>query len=176
MAIASKLMILILLVGFSAFFSAAETALFSLSKAQLQRLRERRPARGEIILFLLDHPRRVLSTVLLGNASVNTAACILALGLLGNQFLLSVVIMVLVLLVLGEILPKTFARQNAELTVNLTARLIYWMTQLSSPVRLVLEKLGYWMVPRLTPETFKPTPHITQDEFRTMIEITAGCR
>jgi putative hemolysin len=171
MAIASKLLILIILVGFSALFSAAETALFSLSKAQLQRLRERRPTRGEIILFLLDHPRRVLSTVLLGNASVNTAACILALGLFEGQLLLTIIVMVLVLLVLGEIVPKTFARQNAEAIVNLTARPIYWMTQLSSPVRLVLEKLGYWMVPRLTPETFKPTPHITQEEFRAMIEI-----
>jgi len=168
--LAWKWLILIVLVGFSALFSAAETALFSLSKAQLQRLRQDRPARGEIILFLLDHPRRVLSTILLGNATVNTAVCILALGLF-EQIWLTIFVMVLLLLVLGEIVPKTFAIQNAEQIVNLTARPIYWMTQLSAPVRTVLERLGYWMVPRLTPETFKPTPHITEEEFRTMIEI-----
>src|ERR1041385_5494548 len=167
----AKWLILVVLVSFSAFFSAAETALFSLSKAQPQRLRQSQPARGEIILFLLDHPRRVLSTILLGNASVNTAACILALGLFHTPLAITILIMILILLVLGEIVPKTFAIQKPLLTVKLAARPIYWMTQLSTPLRSVLERLGYWMVPRLTPETYKPTPHITQDEFRAMIDI-----
>lgn len=166
-----EVVILVALVGFSAFFSATETALFSLSKAQLQHLRHDRPARGEIILFLLDHPRRVLSTILLGNTVANTAACILALGIFQQHLWLAIGVMILVLLIVGEIVPKTFAIQNAENTVNLSARPIYWMTQWSAPVREVLEKLAYWMVPKLTPETFKPTPHITQDEFRTMIDI-----
>ncbi len=167
----SKLVVLVVLVGFSALFSAAETALFSLTKAQLQQLRQSRPAHGEIILFLLDHPRRVLSTVLLGNAAVNTAACILALQLSHGHPWLTILVMILVLLVVGEIVPKTFAIQNALAAVILTARPIYWIMRLSSPVRVSLERLGYWIIPRLTPEDYSPTPHITQEEFRAMIDI-----
>src|ERR1044071_9865692 len=147
MAFICKLIVLAMLVGFSAFFSVAETALFSLSKAQIQHLLQNRPARGEIILFLLDHPRRVLSTILLGNTVANTAACILALGLFHNHLVITIIAMILVLLIVGETVPKTFAIQNAGNTVNLTARPIYWMTQTSAPVRTGLEKLGYWMVP-----------------------------
>src|ERR1051325_8918669 len=167
----SKLLLLGALVGLSAFFSAAETALFSLRKAELHRLRQRRPARGEIVLFLLDHPRRVLSTLWLGNATVNTAACVLALSLASNELFFSILVMILVLLLIGEIVPKTFAIQKPGLTVKLAARPIYWLTQLSAPLRGLLEGLGYWMVRWLTPATYRPRPHITEDEFRAMVEI-----
>lgn len=163
--------VLVFLIGCSAFFSAAETALFSLSKAQLQRLRQSRPARGEIILFLLDHPQRVLSTILLGNAIVNTAACVLALDLFHYRRGLTILVMIGVFLIVSEILPKSFAIQNAERTVSLSARPLYWLTQLTLPLRAGMEKLGYWMVPRLTPDTLKPSPHVTEEEFKTMVEI-----
>lgn len=163
--------LLVLLVAISGFFSAAETALFSLSKAQLQRLRQGRPVRAEVIAFLLDHPKRVLSTILLGNTAANAGACVLALGLFEWDVWLTVLAMVGILLLLGEILPKTFALQNAEWTVAFSARVIYRLTQVTTPVRAVLEKLSYWMVPKLTPETFKPAPHVTEEEFRAMVDI-----
>src|SRR5258708_38954336 len=64
------------LLALSAFFSGTETALFSLSKLQLRRVRQEHPAQGQIISELLDQPHRLLSAILFGNTVVNGGAAI----------------------------------------------------------------------------------------------------
>src|SRR6266446_3593810 len=66
----------------SAFFSGTETALFSLSKLQLRRLRQEHPVQGQIVSELLDQPHWLLSTILFGNTIVNVAAAILGYSIL----------------------------------------------------------------------------------------------
>ena len=73
--------LLFLLLGLSGLFSASETALFSLSKIHLKRIGDLYPHRRNLIVSLLDRPRRTLMTILIGNTLVNVAASALAASL-----------------------------------------------------------------------------------------------
>jgi len=84
-----QLALFIILLGFSAFFSSSETALFSLSRTQIERLRLETGRSSKIVATLLNTPRRVLITILVGNMFVNVASASLvasfATVLLGNK-------------------------------------------------------------------------------------------
>jgi len=110
-----RLVLLLLLIGMSAYFSAAETALFSLRLPQLQTLRQRGGRAARAVLTLLEHPRRLLATVLMGNTIVNVLVAVVAAGVFVAWFgpergpALATLGVTLVVLVFGEILPKTLA-------------------------------------------------------------------
>ena len=122
-----ELLALVVLLAFSAFFSGTETALFSLSKLQLRRLRQEHPARGQIVKELLDQPHRLLSTILLGNTIVNVAAAILGYGILQtltprHAEALAVPVMTILVLLCGEVTPKTLVIRNATFFAMHVAR------------------------------------------------------
>lgn len=107
------------LMALSAFFSSAETVLFSLAPVQLNRLRERRPATAESLQRKLDDPARTLSAILAGNTLVNFAIAALGYRLVSMHMQrgaagASVALFTLLLLVFGEIAPKQFGMRNAE--------------------------------------------------------------
>lgn len=128
--------ILAALFALSAFFSASETVLFSLSPLQLRRISEKSPAVGARISAWLADPSRILSTILAGNTLVNFA--IATCGYLafvrltpGCAETASVVVFTLLLLVFGEIVPKQFAMRNAErLAPAVTRSLGFWYVAL----------------------------------------------
>lgn len=107
----------VLLFG-SAFFSGSETALFSLSRLDLHRLRREKSGTVETLHALLDQPRRLIISILLGNELVNIAAAANMAGILvalyGAEYAgwINVVVMVPLLLLLGEVTPKTIAVSN----------------------------------------------------------------
>jgi len=106
-----------LLVG-SAFFSGSETALFSLSRLDLQRLRTERHRYSETIHALLDQPRRLIISILCGNELINIAAAVNMAGILVSLYgadkagLIGTLVMVPLLLLFGEVTPKTVAVSN----------------------------------------------------------------
>jgi len=106
---------LILCLLASAFFAAGETALFSLRSHQLQRLRSSALGAAAAVLALLEHPRRVLATVLVGNISMNLLIAVLAtssfIAWFGHERgpAIATLVMTIVVLVFGEIAPKTLA-------------------------------------------------------------------
>jgi putative hemolysin len=110
-----RLLALVCMLAMSAFFAASETALFSLRQHQLHRLRQSRARAARTVLGLLEHPRRVLVTVLVGNTTVNLVLSVLAVGpfvaWLGPERGPVVATFAITLLVLvgGEIVPKTLA-------------------------------------------------------------------
>ena len=110
-----RLVLLLLLLGMSAYFSASETALFSLRLPQLQALRQRSGRTARAVLGLLEHPRQLLATVLTGNTIVNILIAVVAAGIFVTWFgpergpALATLGVTLVVLVCGEILPKTLA-------------------------------------------------------------------
>ncbi len=111
-------MLVCLLVS-SFFFAGTETALSSLGEARARALRERLGERGRPLDLWIEEPRRVLSALLLGNNLANIGATALttqiALGLFGSAALAIVTgVMTFVVLVFGEITPKTLAREDAE--------------------------------------------------------------
>ena len=110
-----RLVLLFLLFGLSAYFSGAETALFSLRSPQLAQLRQRSSRSASAVLSLLERPRSILATVLIGNTLVNVLVSVVAAGLFVAWFgaasgpLVATFVMALLLLVFGEIVPKTIA-------------------------------------------------------------------
>ena len=110
---------LFVLFVFSAFFSASETVLFSLTPLQVRRLKDRRPAVGARIAKWQEDPSRVLSTILAGNTFVNFAIADIGYLLIeqtGSRYaeVVSVSLFTLLLLMFGEIVPKQFALRHAE--------------------------------------------------------------
>lgn len=117
------LIVMIILVFFSAFFSSAETAFSSLNKVKLKAMSESKNQKKiEKTLSLADDYDMVLSTILIGNNIVNIASTSIATlfftGLLGDNSdlgaTISTVVMTIIVLIFGEITPKTIAKETAE--------------------------------------------------------------
>ncbi len=172
-----RLCVQLLLLAGSAFFSSSETALFSLSRLDLQQLRRERNPRAETIHELLDQPRRLIISILSGNELVNIAASVNMAGILvvlyGGEDAgwINLIVMVPLLLLVGEVTPKTVAVSNP---VRYSARIVavpmkLWV-QLISPaiwvIREIADRITTWMVGEA-----KAADNILQvDEFLTLVE------
>jgi putative hemolysin len=109
---------LLALIAFSAFFSGSEAALFSLTRAQINRF-EKGPGPGREVASLLQAPRRLLITILIGNLVVNvfstSAATAVAVSTFGDKGVgIAFVFMSVIILIFGEILPKVIAIDRSE--------------------------------------------------------------
>lgn len=118
MTLEIELLVLAILIGFSAFFSGIEVALVSIRKSRVEQLVKQKVRGAKALQKLKSDPGRMMASVLLGNNLVNvTAAAIatqMALGLFGDQGVSIVIgILTFVILVFGEITPKTYCNANA---------------------------------------------------------------
>ena len=175
MFIALSILALFVLFLFSAFFSASETVLFSLTPLQVRRLKDRRPAVGARIATWLEEPSRVLSTILAGNTLVNFAIAGFGYLLLertapGYAEVVSVPLYTLLLLFFGEIVPKQFALRHAE-------RLAPWCARALNVFLFALTPFSRLMVAGsrvfgnlLTRERRA----LSDDEVRTVVESAAA--
>jgi len=164
----------------SAFFSGSETALFSLSRLDLQKLRRDRHPQSETLHRLLDEPRRLIISFLCGNELVNIAATINLAGILVALYgveqagLINVLIMFPLILLLGEVTPKTIAAGNpVRISAGVVAApLATWVrvvTPLRELIRVVSERITSWIVgEERTKENL-----LQKDEFRTVLEEVA---
>jgi putative hemolysin len=140
----------------SAVFSGSETALFSLSRIDLQKMRNTRDPHSEGIHALLDEPRRLIISILCGNELVNIASSAnmtaILLVLFGQEAgWINVLVMVPLLLLVGEVTPKTIAVNHPiGFTKNISARMlpkwIYIVTPLREAVRLVADRVTTFIV------------------------------
>ena len=131
----------------SGFFSGSETALCALSRSRVRRLRDLAGRRGRTVAELLSAPAQLFITVLVGNTLVNVAlssiVAALALELFDSSGLyLAILISTFLLLVFGEVTPKTFAVRNAEGFSLFVSGPLLWFSQLIFPVRLLLQRLS----------------------------------
>jgi Mg2+/Co2+ transporter CorB len=123
----------IVLLGFSAFFSSSETAIFSLPDEWFDRQAGTGDPRGDVLKELHDDPHRLLVTLLVGNNIVNIAISSIVTVLIASRLPSGAAIVVTTLctsflvLVFGEIVPKAFGLGNAET----------WSLRIASPVRIV---------------------------------------
>jgi CBS domain containing-hemolysin-like protein len=140
-----RLCLQVVLFTLSAFFSGSETALFSLSRFDLQKLRRERHPQSETIHTLLDEPRRLIISILCGNELVNIAATINLAGILVALYgddragLINVLVMFPLVLLLGEVTPKTIAVSNpVRISANLVAAPLSIWVRLVTPLREVI--------------------------------------
>lgn len=167
---------LFLLLLLSAFFSASETSLFSLSQLRLQRLFQADPERGGRVLKLLERPTRAIVTIQIGNELVNVTAAVtmtsLVLYLWGPQHAwLSVLLMLPLLLIFGELTPKRVALAHAERVSCLVARPLTLFSFLITPVRVVLKRIVDSCLKILgVPAALSPSG-ISEDDFKVILHV-----
>ncbi len=127
----------------SAFFSASETALFSLQPLQIKEVSS---SSGNTVAKLLAEPRQTLASILIGNETVNICLSTLTAGLLlqivPDHPWLNIVIVAPVLLVMGEVLPKTLAFRHNRRIAPRVAPLLLLFSRLVAPIRFALSRIA----------------------------------
>jgi len=169
----------VLLCG-SAFFSGSETALFSLSRLDFQQLRRERNPRSEILHALLDQPRRLIISILCGNELVNIAAAANMTGILMVLYgpekagTIAIILMVTLLLLFGEVTPKTIAVSNpVRVSANLVAVPINLWVKLIAPLRWVVRLAADRITTMIVGQEKGPENILRVDEFRSLVEEVA---
>jgi len=165
----NQVIILIILLLLSGFFSSTETALFSISKTKARHLAKNNGKTNMLIKRMKDDPHKLLSTILIGNNIVNIGASALATSVMIDVFPnyavgLATGIMTFLILVFGEVLPKSVATQNNILIARISIYPIYWLSVLFYPVIKLLN-----FIPMLTGKIRK-TPKVTEEELMTFVE------
>ena len=165
-----QIAVLIVLLALSGFFSSAETALFSISKAKAVHLAKERGLTNFLIKKMKDDPHRLLSTILIGNNIVNVGASAIAtaitLKLVSNNAVgIATGIMTLLILIFGEIFPKSIATRNNIMIARMVIIPIYWLSILFYPIILFLN-----FIPRITGKIQKKQ-RMTEEELMTMVEV-----
>jgi len=141
-----KIILIFILLGFSAFFSGSETALFSLGSVKLFKLKESKHPKAVLIDKLLGNPRRLLISILVGNECINISAsalaaslCISLVGFQGKW--LAIAVMTPLILLFGEVLPKTIAVSHSEKFSFFVARPIDLFARIIFPLRWTLRRI-----------------------------------
>lgn len=165
-----QIVILLLLLMLSGFFSSAETALFSISKTRARHLAKKNDGANALIKKMKGDPHRLLSTILIGNNVVNVGASALATSITLKLFPLYAIglttgVMTFLILVFGEVFPKSVATRNNVLIARLTIYPIYWLSILFFPIIIFMN-----FIPRLTGR-IKKTPAATEEELMTFVEV-----
>ncbi|MGD8701512.1 MAG: hemolysin family protein, partial [Desulfosarcina sp.] len=166
----NHLIFLFILLLLSGFFSSAETALFSISNTRARHMAKQKIRSHQLIKRMKDNPHKLLTTILIGNNVVNVAASAIATSLTISMFAnyavgLATGIMTFLILVFGEVIPKSFATRNNILIAKLTIYPIYWMSIAFYPAILFLN-----FIPRITGRMSK-TPSATEEELITFVEV-----
>jgi CBS domain containing-hemolysin-like protein len=174
-----QLGLFVILMGFSAFFSSAETSLFSLNRTQLEQMRRNSNPRVELVERLLSEPRRLIVTILIGNEFVNVAASVISaaivIGLLGAQNkLINLFIMIPILLLVGEITPKTLAIRNNIAFATFQSVPIDLFAQGTTPLRRAVRLLADWITTRFIGKERSPGSIVTEDMVRTLAHEAVG--
>ena len=158
----------------SAFFSGSETALLSLDRLRVKYLVQKKRRGADRLELLLNHPDRLLGTILVGNNLVNIAASVFATTLLVQLFgergeLLTILILTPLLLIFSEISPKSYAAQSPEKVSFLVLRPILLVMWLISPVVWLVIGVSRLLTRMFSGEVERPI--ISEDEIRSIISV-----
>jgi CBS domain containing-hemolysin-like protein len=160
----------------SGFFSGSETALCALTQVQIERFRYEKGGMSAIVSFV-DNPRRLFITVLLGNNLVNVSFAILMLWLIKRvlsdstevlQFAVAAVVSVILMLIFGEMAPKTYAIKHAETFAKITAPPLWIFSICISPLRALLRRIIDFLIPIFTGYT-PDIEHLTATDFKEIV-------
>lgn len=176
LALAAQLLLLVLLILLSGFFSASEAALMSLSRIRIRHMVEEKVNGAALVESLISHPGRLLSAVLVGNNVVNIAGSAIATALAirhyGAQGVgIATGVMTLLILVFAEVMPKSLATQHSERVSLRVAKPLKWMMVILSPVIHLLILLTDRVIRFLGGKTIKEKPFITEEEFMTIVTV-----
>ena len=172
-----QLIILAVLILLSALFSSAETSLTTSNKLKIQSLADQGSKRARILLKISEDSGKMLSAILIGNNLVNNAATALTTSLIIQLFGNSAVgiatgVITLLILIFGEISPKTLATIHSEKMALLYSPLIHFLLKIFTPVIFIVNKLsmGVLFLLRVNPDQKVNT--MTEHELRTIVDVS----
>lgn len=174
---AIQLLLLIVLLCLSAFFSSSETALTTVNKIRMRNLADAGDDRAVVVLKVIGNPSKMLSAILIGNNIVNLYASalstMLASRIWGNDAVgLATGILTLLILVFGEITPKTISTISAESIALRFARIIFVIMFILTPVIFIVNNLSFLVLKLFRVDPNKRAESITEDELRTIVEVS----
>ena len=179
---AIQVLVLLALIGLSAFFSSAETALVTVNKIRIRNLIDEGDRRALILSKLVEDQGKMLSAILIGNNIVNISASSLSTilvtrwlagtGLAAFAAGISTGVLTLTVLVFGEITPKTCATIHSEKIALSYARIVYTWMIVATPLIYVMNNLsmGILFLMRVDPTDKSET--YTEEEIRTIVEVS----
>ncbi len=168
------LVIVALSAGASFLFALAETALFSLGKWQTRQLTERSAKRGALVQQLLDQPQDLLAAIVLGNTVANAAIVGVALWMaLEGQWSIWLALpsTLLIVLVGGEVLPKTLAVRAPDAWALRIAVPMAWMLNISRPVQRAAQSITHFILTVMVPKSIKPATGLSDADYHELIEL-----
>ncbi|MGC9362955.1 MAG: hemolysin family protein [Fidelibacterota bacterium] len=170
-----EMALLVVLLFLSGFFSGSETALFSLTKVQIEKLGLTHEKKGRNIKILLERPRRLIITILLGNEFVNISissiSAALIIAFFGEELpWINIVIVLPVLLLVGEITPKTIAIKKNEGFALFVAAPLYFFSRMVAPIRWLIRTLSDRIVDLFIGGDSRTGSILTEDVIKTIVE------
>ncbi|WP_070119569.1 hemolysin family protein [Bacillus marinisedimentorum] len=172
----SSFLLLTFLILLSAFFSSAETAYSSVNKIRLKHFVDEGRRGSRRALAIAEEFDKTLSTILVGNNIVNIAAASisakLATDLVGGTtgILVSTVIMTILILIFGEILPKSLAKENAESYSLMISGVLQFLIILLTPINFFFIQLKLLVSKFFSKESGMPS--VTEEEIKVMLDIS----
>lgn len=172
-----QIVILVLLLILSSFFSSAETAFVTVSQITMRTLADNGNKRAERVLRITSDMSKMLSAILIGNNLVNIFASSLVttitLSLWGNKFVsLSTGVLTLFVLVFGEISPKTIATTYADKIAMAYSRFILILMNVLTPFIFIINKISSGLLIILGLDPSRKKVSITEDELRTIVDVS----
>jgi len=147
-SIITGLVVILMLVICSACFAASENAFFSLTPTQIEEINKEENKKSESIIYLLQHPKKLLATILIANNLANVGIVMVSTYLFDiffnfqehplTGFIIQVVLVTFIIVLLGEVMPKIFANQHNRRTAGWLSIPMLRISQLLSPFVFLL--------------------------------------
>ena len=174
--VAIRLVLVVVCLVLSAFFSSAETALTTVNLIRIRNLADNGDKAAAWVLKVRRDQSKMLGAILIGNNVVNLSASsmltVLVTDVFGSQAVGAATgVLTLLVLLFGEIAPKTIATLEAEKNALRFARIICFLMTILTPVIFVVNLLSGGVLRLLGVDPNKPTDSITEDELRTIVEV-----
>jgi len=175
----AELVLFVILLGFSAFFSSSEVSLFSLSGIQREQMRRDDNPRITLIDRLLSEPRRLIVTILIGNEFVNVAASVISAAMVIQLFgaenkFINLFIMVPILLLFGEITPKVLAMRNNVAFASYQSAPIETFARMIGPLRWLIRHIADYFITLIVGRERSRGNIITEDMIRSLAREAVG--
>ena len=172
-----QIVTLVILVFLSGFFSSAETAYSTVNRVRIRTLAQENNKSALRVSEILDRYGKMLSAVLIGNNIVNLSASSVATTFaikIWGSYTVGIItgILTFVILIFGEIIPKTWAMQRAEKITLAYSRIIHLLMIVLTPVIFIVDKLSDWILRLLHISSDGNTFSITEKELKTYVDVS----
>ena len=170
-----QLIFLFVLILLSGFFSSAETALTTVNRVKMRSLEEEGNKKAALVNKILDNNSKMLSAILIGNNIVNLSASALA-TTLAIQINLAVGIatgiLTFIILVFGEVIPKTWAMHSADKLAPLYSGVIYSLMLVLTPLIFLVDKIALLVLRIMGIDPNEKTSTMTENELKTYVDVS----